>query len=120
MMSTDKDALLCDLAETYHIYDFKSLPLSRVATFSVGLRENSRIKMKMRGMDYTLQEILLASVADKLALLLWLRTKDGAKGINKPQSLLAEMLGETESRQHEVFETPEAFEKRKTEILQGG
>ena len=47
MIKTDEDALICDLAETYQIYDYKSLPAYMVATFSVGLRENSRIKMKL-------------------------------------------------------------------------
>ena len=26
MIKTDEDALICDLAETYQIYDYKSLP----------------------------------------------------------------------------------------------
>ena len=51
MVKTDKDAWMCDLAETYHIYDYESLPLSKVAIFSVGLRANSRIKMKMQGIS---------------------------------------------------------------------
>ena len=39
MIKTDEDALICDLAETYQIYDYKSLPAYMVATFSVGLRK---------------------------------------------------------------------------------
>ena len=35
MIKTDEDALICDLAETYQIYDYKSLPAYMVATFSV-------------------------------------------------------------------------------------
>ena len=33
MIKTDEDALICDLAETYQIYDYKSLPAYMVATF---------------------------------------------------------------------------------------
>ena len=51
MLNLDKDALLCDLAETYHIYDYKSLPCKMVATFSCGLRADSRIKMKIAGIE---------------------------------------------------------------------
>ena len=54
MIKTDEDALICDLAETYQIYDYKSLPAYMVATFSVGLRENSRIKMKLSNQPITL------------------------------------------------------------------
>lgn len=49
MIAKDEDALICDLAETYRIFDYRSLPLKTVATFSVGLRENSRIKMSLGG-----------------------------------------------------------------------
>lgn len=119
-MSTDKNALLCDLAETYHIYDYESLPLSRVAIFAVGLRENSRIKMKMNGLNYTLEETLLASIVDKVSLLLWTKTKDAEKGINRPKSLLSQMLGEEENGENEVFNSSEDFEKRKMELLKRG
>lgn len=44
MVAEDEDALICDLAETYQIYDYRSLPLQKVAVFCAGLRENSRIK----------------------------------------------------------------------------
>jgi len=40
MLELDEDALVCDLAETYGIYNYRSLPATLVATFSVGLREN--------------------------------------------------------------------------------
>ncbi len=41
MISRDEDALICDLAETYQIYNYKSLPARLVATLSVGLRDDS-------------------------------------------------------------------------------
>ena len=33
MIKTDEDALICDLAETYRIYDYKQLPAYQVAVF---------------------------------------------------------------------------------------
>lgn len=53
MINIDEDALMCDLAETYHIYNYRSLPCKMVATFSCGLRNSSRIKMKMAGTSIT-------------------------------------------------------------------
>lgn len=123
MIALDESALICDLAETYHIYDYKSLPLSRVATFAVGLRENSRIKMKMNDTKYPFDTLLLASIADKLSLLAWMKTKDAADGLNRPKSILSRLLGESESVNDsdiESFSTPEDFEKRRREILKGG
>ena len=49
MIATDENALLCDLAETYGIFDFNALPVETLAALSFGLRENSRIKRKMSG-----------------------------------------------------------------------
>lgn len=120
MIVLDESALICDLAETYHIYDYKSLPLSRVATFAVGLRENSRIKMKMSGTKYPLNTMLLASVVDRLSVLAWMKTKDGANGVNPPKPILFQMLEKEETSDIEAFNTPEEFEKRRNEMLGKG
>lgn len=67
MIAVGEDELICDLAEYYHIYDYKSLPVDKVAIFSVGLREDSRIYRKLLGMpssrwDERLLALLLDSV----------------------------------------------------------
>ncbi len=124
MMALDESALICDLAETYHIYDYKSLPLTRVATFAVGLRENSRIKMKMNDTNYSLDTLLMAFIADKLSLLVWSRTKEAQEGLNRPNSILSALLGKgndcDKENDIESFSTPEDFERRRREILMGG
>lgn len=38
-----EEALICDLAETYHILDYKQLPLRTVAVLASGLRQDARI-----------------------------------------------------------------------------
>jgi len=112
MISANRDALLCDLAETYGIYDFKALPARTLATLSVGLRDNSRIKMLMRGETITKTEMLLAAMVDRLSFLLWMQTEDAINGINRPVSLLDQLLGVAETDGDiESFDTPEAFEK---------
>lgn len=66
MLNFDEDALICDLAETYNIYDYRSLPLSLVATLSAGLRDNSRIKLAITGNKVPQETMLLASIADRI------------------------------------------------------
>ena len=79
MLHEDRDALLCDFAETYHIYDFRALPPKTLAALAVGLRDDSRIKMKLAGMIYISPMLLLSSVADNLVLLRhFLSAKKGA------------------------------------------
>lgn len=122
MIATDEEALICDLAETYGIFDYKSLPLNKVAIFSVGLRENSRIKMKMNGAKLPLENMLLAATVDHLALLTWLQSENGMQGIGRPQSILNKLLETEEQKENDVmsFETPEEFEKARQEIVERG
>jgi len=68
MIRLDEDALICDLAETYHIFDYRSLPVQLVATLSAGLRENSRIMLKVTDSKVGLDTYLLAAIADNLTL----------------------------------------------------
>lgn len=118
MIAIDEQALICDLAETYHIYDYKSLPVSKVATFSVGLRDDSRIKMKMNGMKYPINTILTAALVDRMSVILWAKTEDGRRNINYPKSVLAQLLGEDSSKETVGFSTPEEFEEARKKIIE--
>lgn len=112
MICADREALTCDLAETYGIFDLRALPVSTLATLAVGLREDSRIKRKLLGNQLTMTEMLLAAVFDKLSVLAWLWSKDGQAGENRPESLLSALMGEKEERSGaaQAFETGEGFE----------
>ena len=69
MLGVDRDALLCDLAETYHIFDLRALPVTTLAALSFGLRDDSRIKMKLAGVKYVPEYVLLASICDNISML---------------------------------------------------
>ena len=121
MINLDEDALVCDLAETYQIYDYKQLPLNQVAVFAYGLRDDSRIKQIMSDQIVPLETTLLASIVDRLSLSLWLQTKDGQKGVNRPMSI-ATMLTknnkeESDERDYLVFESGEDFENYRKALL---
>lgn len=120
MIALDEDALECDLAEYYHIYDMRSLPANKVATFSVGLRENSRIKLKLAGNKYPLDTLLIAAAVDRLSTLIWMKTNDGRKGVNRPESLLAKLVEKKEEKDKEIvsFDNPEDFEAAMQRINQ--
>ena len=91
MIAVDRDALICDLAETYGIFNYRALPVSMLATLAVGLRDDSRIKMRLCGTKATKTELFLAGAVDRLSLLVWAQTEDGRCGINRP-AMLADML----------------------------
>ena len=117
MYNLDKDALLCDLAETYHIYDFESLPLTKISIFAKGLREDSRIRMKMSENKFSVKESLLAGILDRLTLILYSKTKDAEKGRNYPKLLLDEVEKKEEL---EGFMSSEDFERARRQIIEGG
>lgn len=115
MIGFDEDALICDLAETYHIYDYRALPARKVAILANGLRDDSRIKMKMGGQILTLEQTMLCSIYDRVALLLWINSKDGSKGTNRPKSVLHELTRDHSKDNASL--TPNEFERRRAEIL---
>lgn len=108
-----KDEVICDLAEYYHIYDYRGLLPNTVATLVFGLRADSRTKMKLSGQKITLEQMLMAMQVDTLQLLLWTKTKDGQKNRNRPKSLLNKLLGNEEVKQKDElmsFATIEEYE----------
>lgn len=119
MIAIDEDALICDLAETYHIYDYRRLPPLMVAVFSLGLRDSSRIKMKLSGQTVPLETMLLAGIYDRLSILVWFQTKDGQKGINRPTSLTSLLLKKEQENDIVAFSSGEEFEQMRKRLIGG-
>lgn len=120
MVALDEDALVCDLAETYGIFDYGSLPADLVATLAVGLRENARIKIKMSETKMPFNDYLLTAIYDRLNWLCWSKSPDGFNGVNMPIRILDVMLGrveETENDNFETFDSPEDYERARRELL---
>jgi hypothetical protein len=122
MLHRARNELICDFAETYHIYELGSLPVTTVAILAGGLRETSRTKMKLAGAKVAPDILLLAHAVDALRILIWQPTKDGHKNRNKPASIAEAMLGidRTEKTQIKttVFDSPEDFERARREIIE--
>lgn len=120
MARHDEDALICDMAETYHIYDWRSLPVRLAATLAAGLRENSRIKMKMSGSTVSLETMLTANMADCLRILLWRQTEDGLKGRNAPELFTERLNGGQPAQRSDGFETADDFMAWRKSMIGGG
>lgn len=111
MLSADREALLCDLAETYRIYDLRAVPVPTLAMLAAGLRDNSRIKTSLSGGRPPRSELLLAAAVDRLSLLVWGMSEDAKRGTNRPKSLVAALLGEEDNSGNvTAFDTAEDFE----------
>lgn len=123
MINTDEDALICDLAETYHIYDYRSLSPRMAATFSCGLRNDSRIKLAMSDTKYPLETIIGVLTFDTVNWLCWAQTKSAQDGGDPPERVYDKLFGHcTENMDSDVvtFDSPEEFEAARQRIIKGG
>ena len=109
MIEFDEDALICDLAETYQVLDYKALPPQLVAVLSLGLREDSRIIMKMQGVVGGQKDRLLAMVNDNLANILYVL--GAKKGSKPPKSILDTFFIDDTEDKDEGFDSLEDFQK---------
>ena len=112
MITVGEDELICDLAETYGIYEYRVYSPLYIGTLAAGLRDDSRIKMKVSGERLSISQLLAAMTVDKLANLVWMQSKDGVKGRNKPVSVVEQLRGSA-SKPSEIhgFDSPEEFQK---------
>lgn len=106
--------MICDLAETYQLYDYKRVPARLLGILVAGLRYDSRVEMAKRGEDFSLNSMLLASIADSVNTLIYgffLKKHD------RPKSYVEMLTRKEPEKQIEPFRTGEEFmEWRKTII----
>lgn len=117
MRKVDEEALICDLAETYGIFNYRSLPARMVATFACGLRDNSRIKLKLSGEPAPTDTILLARLVDLITMTLW------SDDSSRPQSIVERLYNiEPEEKADKVtaFDEGKDFLEAWKILAQGG
>lgn len=123
MLRRDRDAVLCDLAQYYHIFRLDALPAADVARLAAGLPPDSRIMRILSGRTATMDQILAAAIADRLGLLVWFQTKDGQKGRKRPERILDALLtGEKDppggtGSETAAFDSIEAFEAARERLI---
>lgn len=118
MVKTDETLLICDFAETYHVLDWRGLPLTLAASLAFGLRESSRIKTKISGSLVDFNTLLNAAMLDCLSFLVWAKTEDAQKGRNRPKSVYDALSGEVEKLTR--FYSTKTFEKALLKIKKKG
>ena len=112
--------LVCDMAETYGVFDWRALPARLAATLAAGLRDDSRVKLAAAGSKVSPQLLVAALAADSLRLLVWQNTKDGQHGRNAPASITAQLCGNDKEESAAGFDSPEAFRAWREKMIGGG
>lgn len=122
MIHLDEDALICDLAQTYHIFDYRGLSPSLVAVLCYGLEYDSRIKKKIEGRTLNISDFLLAALVDRASLLVWSKTKDASNGTNKPKSMLEILepgIKSNQTGEYKTFDDYSEYERKRAELMRG-
>lgn len=114
-----EDALICDLAETYHIFNYRALQVSLLATLSYGLRDDSRVKIFFSDIKVTTETMLLACAVDHLSFLSWAKTEDAQKGRNRPKSVVQSIMQKEEESTIQAYENGYDFENAWANIVGG-
>lgn len=109
------------MAETYHILDWRALPLTLAATLAAGLRNNSRVKMAEANIPVSAETLFIATCADALKILVWHNTKDGQKGKNPPMMILDSLFADKQRQAGTTgFDTPAAFMAWRSTMIKRG
>ena len=107
MIAKDKDSLICDLAETYQVYDMHNYEVGFIAVLVFGLPQESRIKKSLSNQKVTFKDVMLAGIFDVLNQIRWMLA--GNKHAPKPISVLDKLL-EEEKEKAISFMDEQAFE----------
>lgn len=121
MVAVGENELICDFAETYHVLDWRGLPLKTAAILAAGMKSDSRIMKKLTGERVSMETALMAAMLDKLKLLVWQNTDDGMHGRNMPSSTYEALTGCGKQKNSvRSFRSPEEFEAARNRIIKGG
>ena len=90
-MADHEDDLICDLAQTYGVHDWRTIPPANAAAMALGLPDDSRVKLKLSGQDFGFDRRLAMMIYDRLNWLKWSRSEACAKGVPPPLPLEVEI-----------------------------
>lgn len=103
MIEECEDELICDLAETYRIYDYKSLPIEMVAIFACGLRVNARVWRKISDRHSIDTDEVMIAIWDSLNWLIWFHSKAREDGSPPPEPMHKKLYGKEPTRPLKSF-----------------
>lgn len=117
MLAKDEDAVICDLAQVYGVFDYTALPPAAAAALACGLPPDSRIGRLLSGQKLDTTTMLLAAAVDLLAVLCWRQTEHGARGVKPPASVLEALRGEGKAAETAAFRSAADFEAERNRII---
>ena len=96
--------------------------MNLAAALFVGLRADSRIKMKLSGLNADIKTILLTGIYDELLHIAWIL--HGSQNSRRPESILKKLLdgeiNDEKTNENISFDSPEAYWSERNRIMGGG
>ena len=118
--SFDEDALFCDFAQYYGIYDLSCFSLEKQAALVFGLPEDSRTMRILSGRQVSTDTLLLAGILDQLRVQAWSRSKAAKNHSGKPKSIMAALIHPKREADDIVsFESGDDFKRYRESLLKG-
>lgn len=111
--------MICDLAETYQIYDYRRVPGRLLGILVAGLGADTRIGRKINGVRGDVADVLLAQILDGVRFLCWAQTQDGRKGRHRPQSIASDFFVSEDTKKPKKISIEE-FYKMRQKVATGG
>ena len=101
------------------MYNFRKLPARYAAILAAGLRDESRTKMKLAGTNVDFKTVMLASIYDRVNWMAWTQTEGAQKRKTKPPDrVLDALLGVVDDSKPARYDSAEAFEAARRQILE--
>lgn len=105
------------MAETYHVLNWRELPLKTAAILASGLYQDSRCFRKINNQKLRSDQYTQFAILDEVRFFHWnMLPKEFKKGRKKPESVLLKMLRMENRPDVTGFRTPEEFEARRKQI----
>lgn len=86
-MADYEDEMICDLAQVYGVYDWRTIPPANAAIMALGLPDSSRVKLKISGKQFSFECWLQMQICDRLNWLQWSRSRAHELGYPPPLPL---------------------------------
>lgn len=118
--SFDEDALFCDMAQYYGVFDLRRHTIPAQAALVMGLPGDSRIMRALSGRKASTEVILLAGILDHLRMMAWSRSKAAKNKQSRPDPIMPLLIEQSKKEDDIVsFESGEEFERYRESLLKG-
>ncbi len=119
IINDSEDLMICDLAQTYGILDYKQIKPNILAALVMGLPQDSRIMLKISKAKLSYTDSVLALIFDCLQIIAFNQVHRYRKNLKRPESLYKKLMEDDKKDDYMTFGSPENYERWRKEHING-